>query len=368
MLKFFLLLGCAAALLVAPVLAAPSAGIRFTSGPVTGITVDIVHIPLEGSGLEIRPALAAGGVGTAESFDGFLRRHRPLAAINGTFFSKKTLLPVGDVVANGKVLYRGRMGTAIAIRENGGVDFIRLPWGYTVDWSGYRHVLACGPTLVWEGEIALSPRGEGFRDPAVFARRPRSAVGVKADNTVVVVAVRKGASLEQLAAIMRRLGCRYAINLDGGGSVALAVGGKVVHRPSRRLTNVLLVTRKKDVRRQALALPRGLDWRDRTTAQAPGIRPREGEVPPGAMVLRWQKGKLILGPSQENPALLKVTGDHLPDGWHVELKSGRLLRGFISPPCTIPMANLMPEGGKMQVELVDSTGRKIDSCSIDIAK
>jgi len=362
MFRLPLIIGSIAALLITPVIAAEPIGIRLISGPVTGIPVHIVHIPLDGPRLEIRPALAAKGIGAAEPFEAFLKRFRPLAAINGTFFSKKTLLPIGDIVVDGKVLHRGRMGTAIAVRADGGVDFVRLPWGYNIDWKGYRHVLACGPTLVWEGQVLLSPRKERFRDPSIFAKKARSAIGVKADNTVIAVAVRRGISLEQLAEIMRRIGCRYAINLDGGGSVALAVGDRIIHRPSRRLTNVLLVVRRKGEGRQMLAMatPRGLDWQD--TANAPLLYNRLSaqEYPLSSVVLRWPSGKVVIGPSQKDPTLLEVSGDRLPEGWRLELKSEKHLRGFLTSPCTIAMAKLMPQGGMMQVELVDAKGRRID--------
>jgi hypothetical protein len=62
-------------------------------------------------------------------------------------------------------------------------------------------------------------------------RAPRSAIGVKADGTVVVAVVdgradighSVGATLAELAEIMRSLGCRDAMNMDGGGSSVMFV-------------------------------------------------------------------------------------------------------------------------------------------------
>lgn len=364
--KLAIITGSFAALLLSAAAAQKPTGITFAVKQVAGTKVDVVQVPPY-AGLEVRPALAAGGAGRAEPFDAFLKRYRPLAAINGTFFSNRSLLPVGYIVVDGRVLYPGRMGTAIAVRQDGGVDFVRLPRGYSVDWSGYRHALACGPTLVWNGGTCLAARSEGFRDPHIFAIRPRSAIGVKGDNTILLVTVKQGISLERLAAIMCRLGCEYAINLDGGGSVALAVNGKMIRRPNRRLTNVLMVVRKRDQQQAGgLILPRGLDWRGRRAATAFTGRQAEQPLPPGMIALRWKKGRIVIGPSQSDRGYLEAGGDDLPDGWHVELKIDGRLRGYLSPPCVMPMANLMPDGGKLLAELVDSTGRKVASGWVQI--
>ena len=370
MLKHFWLIGSLiAALFISPVLAAPPPGINFVSGKMDGVPVNIVEAPLGNSGLEVKPALAARGLGRSESFGSFVKRHQPLAAITGTFFCNRSLLPVGDVVLNGRVLYRGNMGTALAVRDDGGVDFIKVPRNTKVSWKGYRQVLSCGPTLVWDGEIDLSPREEGFRDPHIFSRRPRSAVGIKADNTLLAVVVRRGVSLHELATIMQRLGCKYAINLDGGGSVALSVGRKIVYQPSRSLTNVLMVTRKNaGVQQVAMSNggPRGLDWRygnyRGVTVQA------ESFVSSGSAVLRTSKGRLALSPSKMDPGMMDITAEKLAAGWGVEFRSDGRTRGFITPPCTVPIAQFLPEGHTVQAILVDPSGRYITSIMIQAVR
>jgi exopolysaccharide biosynthesis protein len=87
------------------------------------------------------------------------------------------------------------------------------------------------------------------------ARHPRSAVGFSPDSaTLYLVAVdgrqeaSAGATLEELATILRDLGAHHALNLDGGGSTPLVVGGALANVPSdssgeRPVGNVIAVTR-----------------------------------------------------------------------------------------------------------------------------
>ncbi len=41
-----------------------------------------------------------------------------------------------------------------------------------------------------------------------------------------------GMTIEELAALMRELGCREAINFDGGGSTTMVIRNRIVNHPS----------------------------------------------------------------------------------------------------------------------------------------
>jgi len=69
----------------------------------------------------------------------------------------------------------------------------------------------------------------------------RAALGLTATNKLLLVTIARPITLSRLAKLMKALGARDAINLDGGTSTAIAYRGRVLHRPGRRLTNVLLV-------------------------------------------------------------------------------------------------------------------------------
>lgn len=114
------------------------------------------------------------------------------------------------------------------------------------------HALGGGPRLVRDGQVHVPFRWEAFS--AAFARRrtSRSAVGITAAGKVLLVTVEKsahstGMTLVELAGLLRDLGAVQAMNLDGGGSSTLVVGGRVVNRPERTQRGVgsmLLVVRR----------------------------------------------------------------------------------------------------------------------------
>jgi hypothetical protein len=108
-------------------------------------------------------------------------------------------------------------------------------------------VMGAGPRLLRAGRVAVTARAEGFAPPQapafygtfVAARRARTLAGVRADGKLLLVTVdgrrpgwSTGMTLPEAARLMRSLGARDALNLDGGGSTTMTVRGEVVNRPS----------------------------------------------------------------------------------------------------------------------------------------
>jgi len=127
---------------------------------------------------------------------------------------------------------------------------VRTP--LTEFWPGVRHVMGGGPALVRDGAIAVTALQEQFKPDVTQGLAPRTAVGIGPDGEVMLVTVdgrlpniSRGASLNGLAAIMQGLGATDALNLDGGGSTAMAIGPSVVNKPSdgveRPVNNALLI-------------------------------------------------------------------------------------------------------------------------------
>lgn len=124
-----------------------------------------------------------------------------------------------------------------------------------VDWRIYKHVVSGGPNLLTKGKVDISAEPEGFKGGFETNRHPRTALGRNAQGDIFLVAVdgrqsmSVGATLEELASIMAKLGCSDAINLDGGGSTAINVGGLTLNRPSdgteRKVANAVLIFAEK---------------------------------------------------------------------------------------------------------------------------
>ena len=120
-----------------------------------------------------------------------------------------------------------------------------------------------GPRLLRDGRPDITTDAEGFdhpTDPGFYyafglRRNPRTLAGVTADGKLKLVAVdgrapgySAGLSFEEGAAVMRALGARDAVNLDGGGSTTMTVRGNVVTRASdaageRPIADAIVLTR-----------------------------------------------------------------------------------------------------------------------------
>ena len=106
-------------------------------------------------------------------------------------------------------------------------------------------LLQAGPMLIRDGVSLVEPGSdpEGFSagerqfdSDITEGRYPRAALGVTPAHLIAVVCEGRaddeaGLNLAELAAAMADLGAVDAINLDGGGSASLVVGGELVNSP-----------------------------------------------------------------------------------------------------------------------------------------
>lgn len=121
-----------------------------------------------------------------------------------------------------------------------------------VDWTQVTQAVGGGPWLVKNGAEFVDADAEGFAPAFSTTTHPRTAVGITADNKLLLVTrdgrqvFSQGISLKDLAAAMIRLGAVNAINLDGGGSSEMSIKGMVVNSPSdgveRLIADALIVT------------------------------------------------------------------------------------------------------------------------------
>ena len=206
----------------------------------------VVTANLNDPDVKVTPILSRRGIGSAETYKSMITRTNPTAAITGTFFSPKNFLPTGDIVLGGRYVYFGGIGHAIAITPTNQAVIVSRPVNRQVDWSGFETVLCAGPRLLRNGVVAVSPRGEGFRDRRMmYSKTMRLGVGITRYNRLMFVAVKTPCHLSQLGAIMKKLGCWNAVNVDQGSSSAFYYRGRTVARPGRTLTNMLAIYDRK---------------------------------------------------------------------------------------------------------------------------
>jgi len=115
------------------------------------------------------------------------------------------------------------------------------------------------PRILRDGEDVAADAAtvEGTISRNAEARHPRTAIGFSRDSTTLFLLTvdgrserSVGATLVELAALMRRLGAWQAMNFDGGGSTTMVVGGVVVNSPTdatgeREVGSALAVVRKR---------------------------------------------------------------------------------------------------------------------------
>lgn len=217
----------------------------FTRTTVHGAKINLVTIDLNSDDVDIRPILAPPG--TTRSFQGLLNQGEgAYTAITGTFFDPATAITVGNVVHNGRLMTEGSVGSVLTIDEkkNASVRSLEGKMGRHIDWAGTKFAVSAGPTLLRSGELTISPKAEGFKDRGLWGARMRAAMGVTAENKLLLLTSREPVGLHHLARIFQDLGAVDAVNLDGGSSTALYHDGKVVSRPGRQLTNLIAIYAK----------------------------------------------------------------------------------------------------------------------------
>jgi hypothetical protein len=119
------------------------------------------------------------------------------------------------------------------------------------------YIIASTPLLIFNGDIIPM---QNKKTDFYIKRHPRSAVGVLKNGQWIFLVVdghsqkSAGMTIHELALFMIKMGCVYALNLDGGGSSTMVINNKVVNNPSdklmgifgqeRLLSNALLIKKK----------------------------------------------------------------------------------------------------------------------------
>ena len=94
-----------------------------------------------------------------------------------------------------------------------------------------------GPVIVSSGRKIVKPNEVVFFWSKILEIHPRTAAGYTKDGKYIFMVVdgrqpdSRGVDINELSILMYDLDCEEAINLDGGGSSAIVVNGKLLNNP-----------------------------------------------------------------------------------------------------------------------------------------
>ncbi len=220
-------------------------------------------------------------------FEYYQKEQFPLIVVNSSFFEFAHNSNLNTVINQGKMLaynlhtlagkgkdsltYKHMLGSAIGISKKRKAD---IAWLYTDSSSMYplatqevvnaikdsiaylrvnqfkqpvhftkwkmQTAVGGGPVLIQNGNINITNNEElKFSGRAILDKHPRTAMGYTKNGQLIIMAVEgrfpgraEGVDLEQLAKLLKDIGCMEALNLDGGGSSCLLINGKQTIRPS----------------------------------------------------------------------------------------------------------------------------------------
>ena len=104
-----------------------------------------------------------------------------------------------------------------------------------VEFNNYPNILGAGPLLLQNRQIVLDAKAENFSNAFAQQSAIRSAIGITANGTLIIAAMHnrvggRGPNLTETAQLMQQLGAVDALNLDGGSSTGLYLGGHLLDR------------------------------------------------------------------------------------------------------------------------------------------
>lgn len=213
-----------------------------------------------------RPFSLAWSPDTLVATSTFASKASAIAAINAGFFDTRKGGSVTLLKVNGKLINQSnekhvqdkseilRGALVIGKRKNTRIEAAGPDSLYFS--KKYKNVLLTGPLLLVGGEpVKLAKRA--FNDN----RHPRTCACVTDKGKILLLTAdgrteqAYGLSLPELTELMKRLGCRDAVNLDGGGSTTMWISGQpfngIVNMPcdnklfdhlgERKVANAILI-------------------------------------------------------------------------------------------------------------------------------
>lgn len=198
-------------------------------------------------GVRLDVGLAKDRLDARETVSSMMKRTGARVGVNGGYFATSGG-PLGLVVKDGKVLapHVGRRParTVMALTKDRRIVFSRIAArgqklvsldGQT--WSDILLALGGGPQLVHRGVVALTTDAEALGRSGNDITRScgRTALATSRDGRMLLATAagwhdthRQGVKLDEMARLLIGRGAVEAMNLDGGASVDMVIGGQVV--------------------------------------------------------------------------------------------------------------------------------------------
>ncbi len=158
-------------------------------------------------------------------------KEKPDYLINAGMYDMKSGLTVCDTIVDGVLLNGGNYtDKGFAWDDNN----LEPEDTAAAKVMGYRYFLGGSPSLLWNGRLNID--GKGFDKYFLnSAKSVRIGMGIS-DKELVICFPAAAKTLGSFAGMMAAAGCKYAINLDGGGSTRVMqnVGGKLQQLSSNR--------------------------------------------------------------------------------------------------------------------------------------
>lgn len=202
-------------------------------------------------------------------------KHDAVAAFNGSFFDMDKHFPICYLRIDSVNLGENTPGKDTVNRKYyqygtlclGGDSVVILKTDSSRHWEDvlpYPNIMTAGPLLIWHDSLQYMRNDRTF----VTQRHNRTAVGIREDGTVLLFVAdgrfkqAEGLSLTELQQLLHWLGCRDALNLDGGGSTTMYLNlgdyqgvincpsdnGRFDHAGERGVSNAVMVIKNADIR------------------------------------------------------------------------------------------------------------------------
>ena len=235
---------------VAPAVYSPTGYSRLNVPTAAGtFTTSLIKEPL--TGVRVRTVTATSTdcptSCPAKPLDQYVAENGAFAGIHGSYFCPPDYAPCASQLNTfDYAVYNSNLATWINGRN------LVNPVNGLATWNGstptfYRRVSSYPRTPVTAAisNFPVTLLGGQLVDASAdlqanqLTRAARGAIAV--DGTYVYLAVVSSASVPETALVLQALGARDALNLDGGGSVAMWIGGGYVVGPGRQLPNAILL-------------------------------------------------------------------------------------------------------------------------------